>query len=257
MTRSNYGVFFFRIPQEHCLINAFDTSTLRFFNQFAQRWPSLDRLICLVSNDFLLRGGVITAILWWAWFRPSNDRLRDRQIILSGAFAGLVSISGTRALVAMLPFRARPIDVPSLHFRPPIGFNQAGLIHWSSFPSDHAVLYFALATIVCLISWRAGILTYCFAFFVVCLPRIYLGLHYPTDILAGEVIGVLAVYIFSRPLLRQPISEPLLHWHDRSPGSFYAFLYLGTFALATNMESLRVYMSFLLELVLGLFHHGH
>lgn len=199
----------------------------------------------------------MTSLLWWALFRPSANRLRDRQIVLSGAFASLVSVSLARGLVASLPFRDRPLDVAELHFRTPIGFSQAGLIHWSSFPSDHAVLYFALATIVCLVSWRAGIFAYCFAFLVVCVPRIYLGVHYPTDILAGEAIGVLAVYIFSRPLLRQTIADPLLRWHDKSPGPFYAFLYLATFGLATNMESVRVYLGFFLQVLLGMLHHSH
>ncbi len=199
----------------------------------------------------------MTSLLWWGWFRPTHDRTRDRQIILSGSFAGLVAVSIARALVATLPFRDRPLDMPELHFRTPIGFTQVGLIHWSSFPSDHAVLYFALATIVCLLSWRAGVLAYSFAFFVVCVPRIYLGLHYPTDILAGEAIGVLAVYIFSRPLLRQTIADPLLHWCDKAPGSFYAFFYLATFGLATNMEAVRAYLGFFLQVLLGLLHRSH
>jgi len=193
----------------------------------------------------------MTAILWWGWFRPTPNRTRDRQIILSGAFAGLVAVSLARGPVASLPFRVRPINIPELHFRTPAGFDQTGLIHWSSFPSDHAVLYFALATIACLISWRAGIFAYCFAFLVVCVPRIYLGVHYPTDILAGEAIGILAVYIFSRPILREAIADPLLHWHEKAPGSFYAFFYLGLFGLATNMESLRVYISFFFHILLG------
>ena len=199
----------------------------------------------------------MTSLLWWGWFRPSPNRTRDRQIILSGAFASLVAISLARGLVASLPFRNRPIDIPELHFRAPIGFSSAGLIHWSSFPSDHAVLYFALATVVCLISWRAGIFAYIFAFCVVCVPRIYLGIHYPTDILAGEAIGVLAAYIFTRPLLRPVIAEPLLHWEGKAPGSFYAFFYLATFGLATNMEALRVYLSFFAEVLLNHLRHGH
>jgi hypothetical protein len=56
---------------------------------------------------------------------------------------------------------------------------------WSSFPSDHACLFFALATGLCLISPVIGGLALLHASLIVSLPRIYLGLHYPTDVLAG------------------------------------------------------------------------
>jgi undecaprenyl-diphosphatase len=210
-----------------------------------------------VTNDFLLRGGVITSMLWWAWFRESKTPDRDRQVLLSGAFASLVTVLAARGLVASLPFRPRPFNVPSLNFNPPLGLDQSGLMQWSSFPSDHAVLYFSLATIIFLVSRRAGIYAYIFVFFVVCLPRVYLGIHYPTDIIAGALLGIGAAFLYALPAVREPISAPLLHWLKRAPGSFYACFYLGTFLLATNAESLRTILTFTMQVVLGRFHHAH
>jgi undecaprenyl-diphosphatase len=147
--------------------------------------------------------------------------------------------------------------VPSLNFRLPIGFNQGAVIHWSSFPSDHAVLYFALSTVVFLVSRKAGIFAYCFTFLVVCLPRMYLGLHYPTDILAGELLGIGVACLFARKPVRDAIASPLLHWLEVAPGSFYGFFYLSSFILATNVESLRVMLGFAVQVIFGQHHPAH
>jgi undecaprenyl-diphosphatase len=63
-------------------------------------------------------------------------------------------------------------------------------VHSRSFPSSHAANMFGAATILSLGAggwWR---MTYVLAF-LVGLSRIYVGVHYPTDVLAGAVLGVI------------------------------------------------------------------
>jgi len=60
-----------------------------------------------------------------------------------------------------------------------------------AFPSGHAAFYFALSTIVFLYNKKAGILFY-IASFLICLGRVFIGLHWPSDILVGAGIGLLA-----------------------------------------------------------------
>jgi len=62
---------------------------------------------------------------------------------------------------------------------------------YASFPSGHAVIFFAVATAVFLFNRKLGI----FAFFIALLvgiARVYAGVHWPIDIVAGGVIGILA-----------------------------------------------------------------
>lgn len=63
-----------------------------------------------------------------------------------------------------------------------------------SFPSGHALASAALATLLITLSWktrfRIPVLIFSIAYtFSIGLSRLYLGVHYPTDVLAGWLIG--------------------------------------------------------------------
>ena len=87
-----------------------------------------------------------------------------------------------------------------------------------SFPSDHAAAAFAIAFAILAHSRRAGV-----AFLVVAtligLSRIALGLHYPSDVLAGLLVGWMAAQLVVAPgrryvvrlvTLLSRVSDPLL-----------------------------------------------
>lgn len=102
----------------------------------------------------------------------------------------------------MLPFRPRPMTVAALHFQTPFGASDHGLINWSSFPSDHAAVFFALATSIFFVWRAAGIAALVYVFLFIAMPRLYLGFHYPTDILGGALIGIALAFIARAKVFR-------------------------------------------------------
>ena len=101
---------------------------------------------------------------------------------------------------------------------------------WSSFPSDQAALFFALATGIWLVNRRIGAFAFVWTAIAICMPRVYLGLHYASDIVGGAILGVAATLALQR--LPDTLAEPILRLEVRWPGPFYAAAFLFCFELA-------------------------
>jgi undecaprenyl-diphosphatase len=151
----------------------------------------------------------------------------------------IVAIAVGRALALLLPFRLRPYENPAIHFVIPYGQRVDLLRGWSSFPSDHAMLFFELAIGMLYVSRAAGLLLLAHAVLVVSLPRLYLGLHYPTDILAGAFIGAATAVAMNSTRLRESVPRPLLKFHERSPALFYGTMFIVTAQIAAMFWDLR------------------
>lgn len=61
-----------------------------------------------------------------------------------------------------------------------------------SFPSDHAVAAFAIALSVALIGGRRMGAFFLAAASVIAITRVFVGLHYPSDVAGGGLVGVAA-----------------------------------------------------------------
>lgn len=219
-------------------MNQFDANILHFLNQFARRSLALDDLNSMISASHVALAVPVVAIFWWAWFRDEGEDNEDRRIIVSSIFLCTASIFIARVLAISLPYRERPLRNPLLQFRVPFGISPDHLIQWSSFPSDHAIFLFCMAMSAFFLSrkWGGIALTYVF---LICVSRVYSGIHYPTDILVGALLGAGIACLSLIKGFRDRISSKPIRWAERSPTSFYPCFYLVTFLFGTMFESLR------------------
>lgn len=162
-----------------------DLYLFNLINGFAGKWPLLDAFgvffakyceyfLWLVLLLFL----VFSFIKYW------------KMVLLAFVSAG-ISRFILAEIIRWLWFRPRPFVAEN--FIPLITKSAAE----ASFPSGHASFYFALSTIVYFYNKKAGILFF-IASFLIALSRIFVGVHWPSDILAGAILGVATAWIIYR-----------------------------------------------------------
>ena len=216
-----------------------DLKVITLFRSLDLPWI-VDYTLFSLSDNHLLKGGVFLALLWWFWGTPAQQP-KNRVTVLAILFACCFSIAVNQLLKSLAPLRLRPYaaDLPGVDFP-----YDLGLEHHSSFPSDHAALFFCLATGLLFISRKVGALAWAYAILIIALPRIYLGLHYPSDILTGTAIGVLFAIAIVPTQIGAALARPFLRWSEMHPASFYACFFLFTYQLATLFDDLRALGTF-------------
>lgn len=178
----------------------FDRPALTYLAQ--HRDPAMDNLMRIVTNV-----GSTPVLLGIAAVASGGLLLRTREwrwpLFFSVTLLGAI---GLYDLVKSLVERPRPDISPLVH--------AAG----SSFPSGHATAAAAVFTALAYAltrqtSWKAGVVFWTVAFFVATLvgfSRVYLGAHWPTDVMGGLTLGALwtAVTVTAVKVLRPERARP-------------------------------------------------
>ncbi len=159
-----------------------DHSMVLWLNGFVGNSRLVDSVMEALVSDYL--SPVLSSlVLLGLWFSGSSEAQRYQNQIVT--LTGGAAIGLSNAMVMMvngLMFRERPFvdhDI-TLYFYAPTD---------SSFPANSASVGFAIATVVWLRHRRLGGALYVLAA-TWGLARVSAGVHYPSDILAGAVIGV-------------------------------------------------------------------
>ena len=85
--------------------------------------------------------------------------------------------------------RIRPYDFKELHFQETIKL-LIDAQHDFAFPSGHTIASFEACTVLMLANWKMGIPATILAI-LIAFSRLYLYVHYPTDVFASVILGTL------------------------------------------------------------------
>ena len=159
-----------------------DTSILMFIREHLTN-AFLDALMPIVT--LLAEGGIVPIILSLALILNK----KTRKIGLKSALALAVGFIIVNLIIKPLVGRIRPYD--ALY-----GIELlVSAKHDFSFPSGHTLAAFELAGVIALNCGKKY--AYC-AVIIACLvafSRLYLFMHYPTDVIAGALLGLCFAYL--------------------------------------------------------------
>jgi membrane-associated phospholipid phosphatase len=125
-------------------IRSVDLIVYHFLNGYAGQWL-LDRLASFEEHNNLFKGGLFLAAYAFLWFRGGADREQRRRRIVT-IFAGtMLALLVSRTIADIAPFRIRPMFEPGISHIPYSISIMGNMESWSSFPSDTAAYFFALA----------------------------------------------------------------------------------------------------------------
>jgi len=132
--------------------------------------------------------------LWLSW-RHRNQR----GALLAGSSA-LIALGLAQLIGKALP-RPRPYLSHAVHQLIPPSLD-------TSFPSDHATLGFAVAVMVWRYNRLAGAALLVLAT-LMAIARVFVGAHYPGDVLGGAALGALTSVVLAALSERQPMARLL------------------------------------------------
>lgn len=220
-------------------LNAFDLAGLHAINGFVGNF-ALDHLVKQAEENPLFRGALFMTAFWGLWFAAIGDRAARREKLLNIVFAVVASIVVARAISLIFPFRLRPMYTDGIGFLPlpfPVHYN---LEDWSAFPSDTGAYFFAIAAGFWAFSRPLSVVAMLYTVSYIALPRIYLGIHWPSDLIAGCAVGaIVAPLVVNSPLATRWLSRPLIEFAALRPGFFYAGFFLFTFEMVPLFTDAR------------------
>ena len=163
-----------------------DITITQWLNGMAGHWAAVDGIMIAVTK-FGVPLMVLAVILQW-WGKTPRENLRQTTIMAGLSF--LIGL-GIAQIILLFVHRIRPYD--------------AGISHliiertadWS-FPSDHAIASTSIAFAFLFNGFRKHSLAYFAAALLVCLSRVYVGMHYASDILGGAGVALLTAFLVTK-----------------------------------------------------------
>ncbi len=165
-------------------ISDYDISFLRLIHH--NRIKDIDNLLYLISFTTTFVSITLLIIILFVSIKLKSSELQNKFFKV----LAILIISATLSLtLKSLIFRERPfITYPDIE-----QISEAGS---SSFPSGHSLEAFAMALAISMLFPKKKIIIPVFVWAsLVAYSRIALGVHYPSDILAGIILGLLISYL--------------------------------------------------------------
>lgn len=173
-------------------ISHVDYLVFQFINHWCVTFSALNPLMKFLSEkaEYLFYLGIIVY-----WFTRIH---KHREMVIIALLSACVGFS-IGSIISHFYYRDRPFVQHVV--------NQ--LIEHStnaSFPSDHAIGAFVIATAIWLFRKKDGAIWLVLAV-LISFSRVWNGVHYPSDIIAGALLGVVSAFLMYQMFNRWPVAR--------------------------------------------------
>ena len=165
---------------------ALDTQIFFLLNNLAGQSHLLDGVIKFFASDLAY---ILIALFILLVAFSKHPLKKKAEVFIVVGVSSIIARFGVAELIRFFYHRPRPFVTLHVH--------QLVTDSSWSFPSGHATFFFAMAMAIYLYDKKWGI-----GFFVaaalISVARVAAGVHYPSDILGGALIGALVAYLTFR-----------------------------------------------------------
>lgn len=172
----------------NAFLNPFDTTVYHFINGFAGKNHVIDSIAIFFAKDAIEIYAVLFVLAWFVL--PKRD-IKNRHALVMAGLSGILALL-INVIISHIWFRPRPfLTIP--HHTELVAHSAD-----ASFPSDHTSGSFGFAAGSWgrqqkWISWLFTIIAV-----LVMIARVFVGVHYPTDVIGGMIVGIIASQIMWR-----------------------------------------------------------
>ena len=173
-----------------------DHTLVTTLNDFLVRHDAVEDPLSLYERlaELLFAGGLVLAFV----AATGRGRRRVRRTVTAAGLSAALGLA-VAAVVSGLVDRPRPFvaDPSQVHLFAPHAAD-------GGFPSDHSTAAFAIGAAVLLRHRLAGVLVLVAAA-VLAAGRVAIGVHYPSDVLAGAALGAATAAVLWAPAVRRAL----------------------------------------------------
>jgi len=222
----------------------FDRPLAERINILTNEWQFADAFVLGLTYP-TLEGVIVLSLVWCCWF--SDIGAEGRASMVSGVFAALCAALVARFLQYTLPTAPKPIfdTMIALHFPPVLGdiesLRATGFANSHAFPSERVTMFAGLGITVFLVRRKLGLFAIG-ATTVIEISRIYLGLHYPTDILGSFSLAAFMAWL-AQMQWGSKLGLPFVRWENVSASTFYMCAFFACYQMTTAFQDLRDFVA--------------
>jgi undecaprenyl-diphosphatase len=179
------------------MLSHFDYLAFQSINHLAITDKFLNPLMVLMAEkaEYVFFIGIL---LYWFFQKSQN-----RRMVVEACLAACIALA-INVLIGMVFYRDRPFVAHHVNWLIPHAKN-------ASFPSDHATAAFVIATAIWIWRKRDGWIWLVLAG-MISVSRVWTGVHYPSDVIAGMLIGVGTAFLAHFYSKKLKVVERVVFW---------------------------------------------